>query len=607
MSVNSQSISPNFLPNLPGFRPKLPVGGGKKSYFKLVDKQVFLKDEYIPQFDDEGSIGSFGASTVSKARKQVADSSKNVILHFQGYFMETVEGSPEPQVRNVNVYFYVEDGSIKVVEKPQMNSGVTQGTIVKRAVIMKEGGNIPITEEDLRVGECITIYGRHVNLTSSDRATKEYLETNFGIYQQEPVETPVDPYTTYRKTMEAGPPDKWGKFHAKKNENKTFNEAVLGHSVDNSGRDGFIKFGSQTLKFRCVWDDTSNLYGDVIEFSLTYHLADDMLEILSIPSPLTKEQNRQKLLKKSKLPKNFHSTMTLGARGNREEFFHWSDFYIGMELEVYGRNLQLVDADRSTRDFYEQQDMPLGGPIVLPQPEVVVHEREIPPPTGFGSEEDSLRSITGSLMPGPPPMKKLGENKVLSFLASLASGGIDDVERRFVITYYVQDNTLKIMEPPMRNSGFNGGCFLSRRSVKHVVTGENINERDFFVGRIIKILKHEFLLLDTNDTTLRWMEDKGFSQSNFYGIVDQVRPILRPPAMNGTLTQLFKQLETPEAGAGFATKETLFKVFDKFGLMGELLSDHELRTILRANGNKNPTFNYAKLIEQIIRPTDEFK
>ncbi len=161
MSTTSH-LNPNFWPNLPGYRSHPQKATGKKSYFKLVEKQVFLKDEYIPPADDDASMTSFAASTVSKARKQISEENRNAILHFTGYFMETVEGSPEPQVRQVNVYFYVEDGSIKVVEKPQMNSGVTQGTLVKRAVIMKDGTNVPLAEEDLRVGECITIYGRHV-------------------------------------------------------------------------------------------------------------------------------------------------------------------------------------------------------------------------------------------------------------------------------------------------------------------------------------------------------------------------------------------------------------------------------------------------------------
>lgn len=73
--------------------------------------------------------------------------------------------------------------------------------------------------------------------------------------------SPNDPHTDYRRSVEPGQADSWGKFHSKKNENKTFNEALLGHSVDNKGREGFLKYGNQTLKFRCIWDDTSHLYG----------------------------------------------------------------------------------------------------------------------------------------------------------------------------------------------------------------------------------------------------------------------------------------------------------------------------------------------------------
>lgn len=53
-------------------------------------------------------------------------------------------------------------------------------------------------------------------------------------------------------------------------------------------------------------------------------------------------------------------------------------------------------------------------------------------------------SVAGSLMPGPPPTKKYGENKQLTFLASLLSGTVDDKDRRFVISFYVMDNTLKV-------------------------------------------------------------------------------------------------------------------------------------------------------------------
>lgn len=461
----------------------------------------------------------------------------------------------------------------------------------------------------------------------------------FG-YEEATLEAPEDPYMQSRRRLQPGSGDSgnqaWDRFRAKKNESKMFIEAKLGNGVDNSGREGFVKYGNTTLKFRCCWDNVSHLYGDVQWFTLSYYLADDTIEIVSIPPAHVKDSDRTKLLKRSKLPKDFHMTTGLGLRPPTEAFFHWSDFYIGMELDVYGRPLVIMDADGATRDFFADQQMALSNPIIPEAPEIIVHAREVPPPTGFGSEEDSLRSVAGSLMPGPPPMKKLGENKVLSFLCSLLSGGIDDVDRRFVLTFYVQDNTLKVIEPPVRNSGFTGGVFLSRRSVKKIAGSNqstvtnttagtqgdnpnNITYRDLYVGCRLKVLMHEFLLLDTNDGTLRWMEDKGLPRANVFAVLDKVRHSLRADAQNGQLRQLFQHFESqmdksdPNAGhaPGRVTKEELRQVFAAYNLINdenpEAISEHELRTLVRAAGNKLPTFEYEKFIQQVIQPTADYK
>lgn len=164
MSLNSTGFDPKFLPNLPGYKPKPIPSGTKKHCFKVVDGQAFLRDEYIPQstsneFDEGTSINSFTTTTINKARKQLALTNANIILNFAAYFQEYVEGSNRPQVRLCNIYFYVEDGSVKVVEKPILNSGVSQGTLVKRAVIPKSDGT-PYVEEDFRIGDQVQIYGR---------------------------------------------------------------------------------------------------------------------------------------------------------------------------------------------------------------------------------------------------------------------------------------------------------------------------------------------------------------------------------------------------------------------------------------------------------------
>jgi hypothetical protein len=456
----------------------------------------------------------------------------------------------------------------------------------------------------------------------------------YGINESPETEIPEDGYAKSRQFLDKtrmGGEEDWGKFRSKKNETKIFMEAKLGNGANNAGREGFIKYGNITLKFRCAWDDTSHLYGDVNEYSLSYYLADNTVEIISIPTP--NNPNRSRLLKRSKLPKDFHDTTGLGARPPTESFFHYVDFYIGMELDVYGRTLRIVDADNLTREFFADQNMPLSESIVPPPPEIVVHEREVPPPTGFGSEEDSLRSVAGSLMPGPPPVKKMGENKQLSFLCSLLSGGVDDVDRRFVLTYYVQDNTLKVVEPPVRNSGFVGGTFLSRRAVKRTsaVPSSNastastsgaidyITDKDLYVGCRLRILMHEFLLLDTSDSTLRWMEDKGLPRSNVFAVLDKVRPFLISDARNGSLLNKFEFYERqmdksdPQAGhgPGRVTRNELREVLKEYGLVNPMdsnsVSEHELITIQRAQGNKLPTFEYEKFAQQIIQPTADYK
>lgn len=162
MSIHTNTIDPTFLPNLPGFRPRAVRAGPKKSYFQLVNGTVILKDEYIaPATDDDAhSIATFGSATVSKARKLVNPANQAITLNFTAYFEEYVEGERLPQVRVCNIYFYTEDGSLKVVEKPQQNSGVNQGTIVKRSIINKPNGT-PIIEEDFQTGSTLVIYGRN--------------------------------------------------------------------------------------------------------------------------------------------------------------------------------------------------------------------------------------------------------------------------------------------------------------------------------------------------------------------------------------------------------------------------------------------------------------
>lgn len=482
---------------------------------------------------------------------------------------------------------------------------MTQGTLVKKSFVLRPDG-LPYCVEDLHVGESIVVNGREFFLIDCDGSTRRYL-SKFSIDSLgDSSQIPVDVFQ--ETSMKLAHSDQFGKYHSRKNQNKTFMEAMLGNTVNNKGRDGFMRYGNKTLKFLCVWDNTGTLYGDRQQFTLVYYLSDDTIEIFAAPSSTAKDQF-SRLLKRSRLARaaSAQAVKPLGESAETD-CYNWRDFYIGMEFIVYARNLRIVDSDSRTRDFYDENWRSLDPAEEAPVPVAVFHEREIPPPTAFGSEEDSLRSCQGSLLPGPPHQKKLGEDKKLSFFASLLSGGSDDLDRRFVITYFVQDGTLRIQEPPIRNSGFNGGIFLSRRSIKTEM-GEALTHKHLYVGCKLQILKHRFLLLDANESTLRWMEDQFLPRASFYDIRDKIAPVVLNDAMNGSLAAACKRYES-SPGSCMITKDGLAAVFDKYNLRGDGerdVSEHELMTIVRANGNKLPTFNYIKFIEQIISPTDEYK
>ena len=136
---------------------------------------------------------------------------------------------------------------------------------------------------------------------------------------------------------------------------------------------------------------------------------------------------------------------------------------------------------------------------------------------------------------------------------------------------------------------------------------------DLFIGCNLQVLKHRFLLLDANDATLRWMEDQMYPRSMFYTILDRVRPYLIDDVNSGALENKFAQFESGPEEQGLTTKDGFRKVFSSYGIFDvdgsrpDLITEHELVTLLRAGGNKTPYFSVKKFMEQLVAPTDEFK
>ena len=76
---------------------------------------------------------------------------------------------------------------------------------------------------------------------------------------------------------------------------------------------------------------------------------------------------------------------------------------------------------------------------------------------------------------------------------------------------------ISIFEPPVRNSGIIGGKFLGRtKVVKSFSPVDNpiyYSPSDFFIGAVIEVFGHRFVILDTDEYVLKYMESNASQYS----------------------------------------------------------------------------------------------
>ena len=188
---------------------------------------------------------------------------------------------------------------------------------------------------------------------------------------------------------------------------------------------------------------------------------------------------------------------------------------VGKTVTLFGRHYSLEGCDEFTRLYYsikcgKEYPSTLGnnGPATRNRNESKNHvnlDIIIPPHNGIGSEEDSLGYIY-RLVPKPPKkdfFKWVDQQICLRFTAKLCDPKPEDVPRKFIVTYYLNDDSIQIYEPPCRNSGFSEGKFLERNQYKNT-EGEVFQPHHLIVGRDAKINGYWFHLTDCDDFTKNW-------------------------------------------------------------------------------------------------------
>uniref|UniRef100_A0A8I3PVN9 EF-hand domain-containing family member C2 n=2 Tax=Canis lupus familiaris TaxID=9615 RepID=A0A8I3PVN9_CANLF len=457
------------------------------------------------------------------------------VLSFDAYLEDEVPDKSQGnyRIRRYKIYFYLEDDTIQVNEPELKNSGMPQGTSIRRQRI-----SLPPPDEDqfytvhhFNINIDIIFYGRTFKIYDCDTFTKNFLK-KIGVKLNPPGQCPEDPYMKIRReTLDCMKPLRpYESFDTLKQ---------------------FLEYDRKVLRFFCLWDDSATLFGDRRELILHYFLSDDTIEVKEVMPHNSGRDAMSLFLQRRKLPKygppgvcqpgqvTDRTVLNIygGLKENRvdgylldkyklgkldQEFYKDSDLFIGATINVWGRKVLLCDCDEFTKTYYKTKygienftSIPCKAP---PLPKI---ERKFPPYTGFGSEEDSLRSCIG-LVPTPHQrdFKKFMEkdsygniSNTLRFFAKLITHKCADVDRMFVISYFLSDDTISVFEPIERNSGITGGKFLKRIRVKKPgqevfksELSEYIKAEELYIGATVNVNGYLFLLLNADEYTLNYME-----------------------------------------------------------------------------------------------------
>jgi EF-hand domain-containing protein 1 len=240
------------------------------------------------------------------------------------------------------IYYYLEDDSMYITEPKVENSGLPQGVFLKRHKFPKPTGG-HYHWSDLDAGKEISIYDRVFKLTSYDEFTRNFYE-NEGIELSPLDKIPDDTFahTRFMINMKQNPPDMA--------ETKEYFEAKLKGGKPNKKLSSYLENDRKVLSFKVIWNDTSYDGGEK-KFTVNYFLSDGTMEVKEQKVSNSGYDPFPMLLKRMMVPKvplmTHYPRMSLRS----EEYYVPQDLLIGSTINVYGRDMQIVDCDEYTRQW----------------------------------------------------------------------------------------------------------------------------------------------------------------------------------------------------------------------------------------------------------------
>ena len=477
------------------------------------------------------------------------------VLRFYGYWKEpAVEQDSKDEIRKVIISIFPHDETVRVVEPKTPNSGIQGGTLVRRHRIpasaeskqkrtnQLSAGNTSLSDDHLNpndfvVGDEIIIYGKRITLVDCDGFTRELLAA-LGCDAPSSIPYPDGTYASNQPECITSPSTRSARNFTDYDFRKTHEHSAKGRIVSHYPNDiqrvqRFLAGDSQVCRYWAVWNDADNPHGDVRMFEIRYYLLDGTAEILENLPPNSGREPSRSFCARRKLPKPGMATgadLTFTNRANgfryeapagvqeRDCYYDYDDIGIGETLSVFGRKLQIYACDKWTRDHYTQQGIEVPEDIDISYLTRKPTPPSLKPPkhNGFGTEADSIGNCKSLVLRAPKQdVVKWHKhvNTLLRYKCKLHSPkDPNDGLRRFILTFYVADDTLMINEISVRNTGYLAGRFLKRQKIKKSENSDGdpiyYRHEDIVPGEILIVFNHKFEMLSMDDFTKTFKDEE---------------------------------------------------------------------------------------------------
>ncbi|CUF96719.1 Hypothetical protein, putative [Bodo saltans] len=590
----------NALPKLPGY-----TFSGLSQPVSYNRSQIFSFNGGIPSVKavipgalagDDGKPTDVASGFSEKAifaKFPLWKSLGDKALRFFGYFTERVHESATEtfRVRKVRITFTLNDGLISVSETPPVaNSGLKVGTMISKHA--EEGVNA----RTLSVGGSFPMRGREFHIVDCDAFTRQFYET-MGSPQASPLDYPPDRF----ESLATRPRPARDADHIQMKRNVEMQAAAIsGHQAslltpeEREKARNFLEHDRVVLEFSAVWDHRL--------FRINFYVADGTVAIMNDLPPNSGRDPNGVFMRRQKAPVGHiiqKAIDTINVPRNADpQFVTATNLITGTSVVLFDREFYVYDCDPFTKKYYENQfgytQVSYERPETEGDKKRTFRTLEIPPPNGYGSDEDSAQSYR-SLVP-KAPKKNFAKfikhaNDIMRFHAVHAKPAPEDEDRVFIFCYYLSDDTVSIYEHPSRNSGHIGGKVSARAPAK------NISPEALEINAVFTVGGQQYRLTSMDERTKKFLETGIPMGTSGFGAEDLIYRIRH------ALGQRF--VRVTEAYRHFSTGSNGITLRDLVALLKECeirVDDPSMveQIMEAADRDRDGVINLAEFIEHVM-------